>query len=154
MNPHEDFFPELRGFNIGLTTQREIERVEDGLLAAMDDLGAISDCEHEIHGIRYRLGEIEMEVAELKSEERTLEDREVDLLEELRAMKNGNPLEDVQHPLHFGCTECTWKSFHLNHSAEYGAEEHSRSTNHTVAIVMSGGSQFFSQDRIDLEVQL
>lgn len=63
-------------------------------------------------------------------------------------------LEDVPFPQNFGCTQCAWSAFDLGNSAEHRAVEHSIQSGHTVVIVLSGGSQFFEQDRIDLEVRL
>lgn len=152
--PSEGLFPELRGFQVGMSTQAEIERLEMEASFAMDDLLDLASLESERRDIRYRLDEIEIDVAELKVEERDLEYREAEIKEQLDEMKNETFPVDIQVPQHFGCTECIWKSFNLEDSAEYGAEEHARSTGHMVSIVMSDGSQFFPQDRIDLEVQL
>lgn len=130
---------ELRGFH-------HSRALEQGL----DEVDGLEDMRARYREIEYRLGDIDYEISELKSEEEELEEEQIELREEIEQASATAP-NSIDY---FGCTECSWKTLAVMEPDEWHAEQHAHETGHTVALVQRDGSQFFAQDRIDLEVRI
>ena len=126
----------LRGFQQTRTVNRAIEESEK-----------VEQTERRLHEVMDRLGEIDEEIMALQREQEDLEEEQIDLEQDAEYLAEDTP-EPGQW---FGCTECSWKTLAAMEPDEWHAEQHAHETGHTVALVQRDGSQFFAQDRIELE---
>lgn len=142
-----DEFPMLDRFQLSPAATRALEDAWF-VVAEFDDA---KDLKNELREVRLRLADLEIDISEARAEERKLEEREAEIEIDL-----ANLTDDavIGMPRNFACTECPWNTFDASEASEWRTEEHAHLTGHKVALVLTGGSQFFEQDRIDLEVYL